>query len=198
MRFQKFRTKPKIRYGTAHRSLQTVGAGYDTDHRDLYEERTLALPCSRRTAANRRRHPDIAVGDPREFPLRCEKAKFSPSDRYRHYWSCVPKTTRTPFTRGPRYHISDGIMRAGTHVTGPSQVTERAEFTRRATFILLPRVERLPPPAPRCAEAVGRLNAANARSERTLSFVTHWRNCWAGRSRRKRREQQHQGTRYYP
>jgi AraC family transcriptional regulator len=130
MRFQTFRTKPKIRNGAAHRSLQTVGAGYDTDHRDLYEERTwrcLVVDGPPQTDA------DILISrcvDPRSF-RRCEKA-VSPSDRY--IIGVALKTTRLKFTRGP-HTIFDGIMRAGTlHVTGPSQLLS-AEFYAPCDFI---------------------------------------------------------------
>jgi AraC family transcriptional regulator len=130
MRFQTLRTKPKIRYGAAHRSLQTVGAGYDTDHRDLYEERTwrcLAVDGGPQTDAN------ILISrwmDPRSF-RRCEKT-VSPSDR--HVIGVALKTTRLKFTRGP-HTIFDGIMRAGTlHVTGPSQLLT-AEFYAPCDFI---------------------------------------------------------------
>jgi AraC family transcriptional regulator len=130
MRFQTFCTKPKIRYAAARRSLQTVGAGYDTNYRDVYEERTwrcLAVDGRPQSDA------DILMSrwvDPRNF-RRYEKT-VSPSDR--HVIGVALKTTRLKFTRGP-HTVFDGVMRAGTlHITGPSQ-SLTAEFYAPCDFI---------------------------------------------------------------
>ena len=131
MRFQTVRTEPNIGRAAAHRSLQAVGVGHDTDHRGLYEEPTWRCPPAVDGWSPIGADVLISRWADRRSSRRYEKA-VSSSDR--HVIGVALKTARLKLTIGPDT-LFNGIMPAGTlHVTGPSQLLT-AEFYTPCDFV---------------------------------------------------------------